>query len=80
MAAYKGCSDAFTGVFEGMDLTPFIAVEENGTLILHPYSRYTTRWEGMFTTSLVPAWKQPDTMADVCREAARQMNEILAEE
>lgn len=80
MAAYKGCSEAFTGVFEGMDLTPFIAVEENGTLILHPYSRYTTRWEGMFTTGLVPAWKQPDTMADVCREAARQMNEILAEE
>ncbi|MDE7312499.1 MAG: sugar ABC transporter substrate-binding protein [Eubacterium sp.] len=80
MSAYKGCSDAFTSAFEGMDLKPFLEVEENGTLIQHPYSRYTTRWEGMFTTDLVPAWKNPETMTDVCTNVANQMNEILAEE
>lgn len=80
MAAYKGCSDAFIDAFEGMDLTPFLKVEENGTLIQHPYSRYTTRWEGMFTTDLVPAWQKPETMEDVCKDIAGKMNEILAEE
>lgn len=80
MSAYKGCSDAFTSAFKGMDLTPFLTIEEKGTLIQHPYSRYTTRWEGMFTTDLVPAWKNPETMSDVCTAVAKQMNEILAEE
>ena len=80
MAAYKGCSDAFVNSFEGMDLTPFLEVEENGTLILHPYSKYTTRWEGMFTTDLIPGWQNPASMADVCRDVAAKMNDILAQE
>ena len=62
MAAYKGCSDAFVNSFDGMDLSPFLDVEENGTLILHPYSKYTTRWESMFTTDLIPAWQNPASM------------------
>ncbi len=80
MAAYKGCSDAFTGAFEGMDISPFLEVEESGTLVMHPYSRYTTRWEGSFTTDLVPAWQNPETMADVCKSIAANMNQILAAE
>ncbi|MBQ7682045.1 MAG: extracellular solute-binding protein, partial [Oscillibacter sp.] len=80
MAAYKGCSDAFVNSFEGMDLSPFLEVEENGTLILHPYSKYTTRWEGMFTTDLIPGWQNPASMADVCRDVAAKMNDILAQE
>ncbi len=80
MAAYKGCSDAFVNAFEGMDLTPFIEVEENGTLIQHPYSKYTTRWESTFTTDFVPAWQNPETMEDTCRAMAEMMNEILASE
>ena len=80
MAAYKDCSDAFVGSFEGMDLSPFLEVEENGTLIQHPYSKYTTRWEGMFTTDLVPAWQDPSSMGDVCEQVAEKMNAVLAEE
>ena len=80
MAAYKGCSDAFVGAFEGMDISPFLTVEENGTLIKHPASRYTTAWEGNFTTGLVPAWQNPSTMADVCKQMADMMNEVLASE
>ena len=80
MAAYKGCSDAFVGAFEGMDISPFLTVEESGTLIKHPASRYTTAWEGGFTTGLVPAWQDPSTMADVCKQMAVMMNEILASE
>ena len=80
MAAYKGVSDAFADAFEGMDISPFLEVEENGTLIQHPASRYTTAWEGGFTTGLVPAWQDPSKMEDVCREMAVMMNEVLASE
>jgi multiple sugar transport system substrate-binding protein len=80
MAAYKGCSDAFVGAFEGMDISPFLTVEETGTLIKHPASRYTTTWEGNFTTGLVAAWQNPSTMADVCKQMADMMNEVLASE
>ena len=80
MAAYKGCSDAFVSAFEGMDISPFLTVEESGTLIKHPASRYTTAWEGNFTTGLVPAWQNPSTMAVVCKQMAVMMNEILASE
>ena len=80
MAAYKGCSDAFVSAFEGMDISPFLTVEESGTLIKHPASRYTTAWEGQFTTGLVPAWQNPSTMADVCKQMADMMNEVLASE
>ena len=80
MAAYKGCSDAFVSAFDGMDIAPFLEVEENGTLIQHPASRYTTAWEGGFTTGLVEAWQNPSSMADVCKKMADMMNEVLATE
>ena len=80
MAAYKGCSDAFVSAFEGMDISPFLEVEETGTLIKHPASRYTTAWEGGFTTGLVDAWQNPSSMADVCKSMADMMNEVLATE
>jgi multiple sugar transport system substrate-binding protein len=80
MAAYKGCSDSFVSAFDGMDLSPFLDVEENGTLIQHPASRYTTRWESAFTTGLIEGWQNPSSMESVCKSLADQMNEILAEE
>ena len=80
MAAYKGSSDAFVTAFENMDISPFLDVEETGTLIQHPASRFTTTWEGNFTTGFVPAWQNPETMADTCVEMAEMMNEVLADE
>jgi multiple sugar transport system substrate-binding protein len=80
MAAYKGCSDAFVTSFEGMDLSPFIDVEENGTLVQHPASKNTTQWESAFTTGLITAWQDPSQMETVCKELAEEMNELLAAE
>lgn len=80
MSGYKGISESFPNAFEGMDISAFLKVEENGTLIQHPASRYTTRWEGLFTEGFIPAWQHPDTMEQVCRDMAEQMNAILAEE
>ena len=47
--------------FDGMDLSPFLKVEEEGTLIHHPASMYTTRWENAFTEGFVSAWLHPET-------------------
>lgn len=80
MAAYKGCSEAFVNAFEGMDLSPFLEVEENGTLVQHPASKYTTRWESAFTTGLIAGWQNPSQMEEVCKGLAAEMNEILASE
>lgn len=80
MSGFKGASDAFPSAFDGMDISAFLKVEENGTLIQHPASRYTTRWEGLFTQGLIPAWQNPSSMEQVCREMAADMNAILAEE
>ena len=63
-----------------MDISPFLTVEKDGVLIQHPASRYTTAWEGGFTTGLIEAWQNPDSMADVCVKMAEMMNEVLANE
>jgi multiple sugar transport system substrate-binding protein len=80
MSGYKGISDSFPNAFEGMDISAFLKVEENGTLIQHPASRYTTRWESLFTEGFIPAWQNPSSMEQVCKDMAGQMNAILAEE
>ena len=80
MSGYKGISDSFPNAFEGMDISAFLKVEENGTLIQHPASRYTTRWESLFTEGFIPAWQNPSSMEQVCKDMAAQMNAILAEE
>ena len=80
MSGYKGISDSFPNAFEGMDISAFLKVEENGTLIQHPASRYTTRWESLFTEGFIPAWQDPSSMEQVCKDMAGQMNAILAEE
>jgi multiple sugar transport system substrate-binding protein len=80
MSGYKGISDSFPNAFEGMDISAFLKVEENGTLIQHPASRYTTRWESLFTEGFIPAWQDPSSMEQVCKDMAEQMNAILAEE
>ncbi len=80
MAAYKGASDKFTTAFEGMDLSAFTDIENDGTLVMRPYSKCSNRWEDDFTTGLVPAWQDPSQMQPVCKDLAAQMNETLAEE
>lgn len=80
MAGYLGCSEAWTQAFEGMDLSAFTDVEENGTLVFRPYSKYTGRWEDGFTEAFVPAWNDPSTMTDTCKAIAEDMNSLLATE
>ncbi len=80
MAGYIGCSDPFTTAFDGMDMAPFVDIEETGTLVFRPYSKYAGRWADNITDLLVPAWNDEKTIEEVCHEIADDMNSILAEE
>ena len=80
MAAYEGVSEAWTQSFAGMDLSAFSAVEDNGTLVFRPYTKYTGRWEDAMSTKLIGAWNNPSTMTDVCKQIAADMNATIAAE
>lgn len=53
MAAYKGCSDAFADTFDGMDISPFVDVEQKGTLVFRPYSKSMALWSEEISQALV---------------------------
>lgn len=80
MSGYKGKSEAFANAFEGMDLSAFIDVENNGTLIFRPYSKYTGRWEDNFTQFFIEAWNDTSKMTETYHTIAEDMNSILASE
>ena len=80
MAAYEGCSDAFIDAFEGMDISPFLQIEEEGTLIFRPYSKYTSRWSNQYQQELVAAWQDPSVTDSVLDNLASEMNDLLARE
>lgn len=80
MSGYMGCSDPFAEAYSNMDISPFIDIEEQGTLAMRPYSRDGVTWETDITDLFVNAWTNPSTMEDVVKQAADTMNADLAEE
>ncbi len=80
MAAYEGCSSEFANAFEGMDISPFVDIEEKGTLVFRPYSKSMALWNEDISDALVNVWSAPETMEDTLRQVAVQMNETLAAE
>ena len=80
MAAYEGCSDAFMNAFPGMNIDAFLEIEQTGTLVFRPYSKYTSRWSDQYQKQLVAAWQDPSQMTSVLNSLATQMNQYLASE
>lgn len=85
MAAYIGASDAFTTAFEGLDLTPFTRIEEEGTLYFRPYTRKTTVWEDALQQAggFLDAWQNPEDeqlMATACDNAQTIIENAIANE
>ncbi|XCP86823.1 sugar ABC transporter substrate-binding protein [Roseburia hominis] len=80
MAAYEGCSDAFAEAFDGMDISPFVDIEEKGTLVFRPYSKSMALWDQDISDALVDVWSNPETMEDTLKQLAVQMNKRIAEE
>ena len=80
MAGYVGCSEPFAKAFGDMDVSAFVQIEEEGTLIFRPYSKSTAIWEDDAYSALVAAWSAPETMEEVVRGIADKMNKTLADE
>lgn len=80
MSGYIGTSDKFAEAFGDMDLSAFTDVEEDGTLVFRPYSKYSARWEDDFTQSFIEAWNDTSLMTETCKKIADNMNSILKEE
>ena len=80
MSGYVGASDAFVDAFDQMDVSPFVKVEQEGTLVFRPVSKNTAKWADNNADILVDAWTNPANMEADLKQAAADMNEILAEE
>ena len=80
MGGYLGVSDAFANAFPGMDVSAFLKMESEGTLVFRPYSKYTSRWSDQYQRELVTAWNDPTQMEGILRNLASEMNALLAQE
>jgi multiple sugar transport system substrate-binding protein len=85
MGGMTGVSDAFASAFEGMDVSAFIKIEEEGSLFFRPYTRNTTVWEDALQQQggFLDAWQDPsnaDTMATACDNAQAIIDNAIAAE
>ena len=85
MGGYKGISDSFANAFEGMDVSAFLRVEEEGDLFFRPYTRNTTVWEDKLQQegAFLDAWQNPSDpalMETACDNAQRIIDEAIAAE
>ena len=80
MAGYKGASDSYAQAFPGMDISAFLKMESEGTLITRPHSKYTNTWETKMGELLVTAWNDTSKMEEICCQIANEMNSLLAQE
>ena len=84
MAGMEGMSEAFGSAFEGMDVSPFIEME-NFKLYFRPYSRNTTVWEDKIQQAgaFLDAWQNPDdpaVMEKACDNAQQIIDDTIAQE
>ncbi len=85
MSGYVGAGDAFATAFDGMDVSAFTKVEEDGTLFFRPYTRNTTVWEDALqqTGAFLDAWldpSDPDLMSQACDNAQTIIENAIAAE
>lgn len=80
MSGYIGCSEPFANAFNGMDVSPFVDVEEKGTMVFRPYSKDAAIWESDNSDALMEAWTNPEKIEEVLQQITKDMNEVLAEE
>ena len=85
MAGMKSVSDEFASAFEGMDVSAFTRIEEEGTLYFRPYTRNTTVWEDALQQGgcFLDAWQNPSdpaVMAAACDNAQAIIEQAIANE
>ena len=85
MAGIPGISDDFANAFEGMDVSAFTKVEENGTLFARPGTRNSGKWQTPMKQAggFLDAWlapEDPQAMSDACDRVATMIRNAIAEE
>ncbi len=85
MGGMEGVSEAFAGAFEGMDVSAFTKIEEEGSLYFRPYTRNTTVWEDAIQKegAFLDAWNDPSDpakMATACENAQKIIEDAIAAE
>jgi multiple sugar transport system substrate-binding protein len=85
MGGMKGVSEAFASAFDGMDVSAFIKIEEEGSLFFRPYTRNTTVWEDALQQqgAFLDAWQNPDDaslMSTACDNAQTIIEDAIAAE
>ena len=84
MAAIPGISEAFGTAFEGMDVSAFTTVENDGTLYARPGTRNSGVWQTPMKQGegFLPAWENPsdkDAMSTACDNVAKLIRDAIAE-
>jgi multiple sugar transport system substrate-binding protein len=85
MGGMEGVSEEFASAFEGMDVSAFIRIEEEGSLFFRPYTRNTTVWEDAIQQAggFLDAWQNPDDaslMSTACDNAQTIIDNAIAQE
>jgi multiple sugar transport system substrate-binding protein len=85
MGGMKGVSEDFANAFDGMDVSAFIKIEEEGSLFFRPYTRNTTVWEDALQQAgaFLDAWQDPDDaskMSTACDNAQKIIEDAIAAE
>jgi multiple sugar transport system substrate-binding protein len=78
MSAYKGTSDKWKNSVPEFNLQAYLDMQQD--MVIYPHSRNTIKWETAVNKEMLKAWTKQESMEDACRNAARKMNAILAEE
>lgn len=85
MGGMKNVSEAFASAFDGMDVSAFTEIEENGSLFFRPYTRKTTVWEDALQQAggFLDAWQNPQdsvVMEQACDNAQKIIEDAIAAE
>ena len=85
MAGIPGISEAFANAFEGMDVSAFTKVEEDGTLYARPGTRNSGVWQTPMKQAggFLDAWQDvenPQAMSDACDRVAKMIRDAIAAE
>lgn len=85
MGGMKNVSEDFANAFEGMDVSAFTEVEENGSLFFRPYTRKTTVWEDALQQAggFLDGWQNPEdpaVMEQACNNAQKIIEDAIAAE
>jgi len=78
MSAYNNTSDAWKNGVPQFNLQAYLNMQDD--MVIRPFSRNTVKWENAVLDVMLRVWNKEISMEAGCKEAAAQMNAILAEE